>query len=79
MEGARLHARRFIGIRVTAPCRVDRARGRLYGDRDLIEQAAYAFADIDARFEQACTLLLLPQHAAGARRLFSELNCPVPR
>lgn len=63
--------------RWAAAC-VDRARGRLRGDHDLIEQAAHAFADIDARFELACTLLLLPQHAARARRLFTQLNCPPP-
>jgi len=63
--------------RWAAAC-VDRARGRLHGDHDLIEPAAQAFADIDARYELACTLLLLPQHAAQARRLFTELNCPPP-
>jgi hypothetical protein len=45
--------------RWAAAC-VDRARGRLQQDPGLIEQAAQAFADIDARFEEACTLLLLP-------------------
>lgn len=63
--------------RWAAAC-VDRARGRLHDDPDLIEQAAQAFADIDARFEQACTLLLLPHHAARARRLFTDLDCPPP-
>jgi hypothetical protein len=63
--------------RWAAAC-VDRARGRLHDDPDLVEQAAQAFADIDARFEQGCTLLLLPHHAARARRLFTDLDCPPP-
>jgi predicted ATPase len=57
---------------------VDRARGRLHHDPDLLENAAHAFAAIDASFEQACTLLLLPRHSARARRLLTELSCPPP-
>jgi predicted ATPase len=63
--------------RWAAAC-VDRARGRLAGDPNLIARAAEAFADIDARFEQACTLVLLPDHAARARRLLGELDCAPP-
>jgi hypothetical protein len=45
--------------RWAAAC-VDRARGRLDDDPDLIQQATHAFAAIDARFEQACTDLSWP-------------------
>jgi hypothetical protein len=55
-----------------------RARGRLSGDQDLIQRAADAFADIDARFEEACTRLLVPTCEAEARRLFEALGCPPP-
>jgi hypothetical protein len=64
--------------RWAAAC-LDRARGRLAGDHTLVERAAQAFADIDARFEQACTLLLLPDAAGRARRLFTGLSCQPPR
>ena len=63
--------------RWAAAC-IDRARGRLHGDHDLIQRAADAFADIDARFETACTLHLLPRRAIEAERLFTDLNCPPP-
>ena len=63
--------------RWAAAC-LDRARGRLAGDDALLERAADAFADIDARFEVACTLGLLPRQAGRARRLFTELDCAPP-
>ena len=63
--------------RWAAAC-LDRARGRLGGDPGLIAQAADAFGDLDARFEQACTLLLLPDHAERARLMLSDLGCPLP-
>jgi predicted ATPase/DNA-binding CsgD family transcriptional regulator len=63
--------------RWAAAC-LDRARGRLSSDDDLVERAADAFADIGARFEVACTLHLLSQRADDAERLFAELGCPAP-
>jgi hypothetical protein len=63
--------------RWAAAC-VDRARGRHHGDHELIQHAAHRFADIDARFETACTLMLLSERATEAERTLSDLGCPPP-
>jgi predicted ATPase/DNA-binding CsgD family transcriptional regulator len=63
--------------RWAAAC-LDRARGRRLGDHDLLERSALGFAEIDARYEVACTLLLLPERVEEGRRLLSELGCSPP-
>jgi hypothetical protein len=63
--------------RWAAAC-VDRARGRLHGDDDLIQHAAHCFANIDARFETACTLMLLSERVTEAERTLTDLGCPPP-
>ena len=57
---------------------VDRARGRLHGDHELIQHAAHGFADIDARFETACTLMLLSERVTEAERILTDLGCAPP-
>jgi predicted ATPase/DNA-binding CsgD family transcriptional regulator len=57
---------------------LERARGRLLGDHDALQRSADAFADIDARFETACTLLLVPPRADEAERLLFDLGCAPP-
>ena len=47
-----------------------RARGRLHGDRDALAESVTGWERIGARFERACTLLLLADRAAEAIDLF---------
>jgi predicted ATPase/DNA-binding CsgD family transcriptional regulator len=55
-----------------------RARGRLHDDRAALEESLVGWQHIGARFERACTLLLMPDRAAqGAAELYS-LSCPLP-
>ena len=63
--------------RWAAAC-VDRARGRLHGDHDLLQRAAHGFVAIDARFETACTLMLLSERVTEAERTLTDLGCPPP-
>ena len=51
-----------------------RATARLSGDTTLLRKAAEGFARIDARFERACTLLLIPDRADEGLAVLSELR-----
>jgi predicted ATPase/DNA-binding CsgD family transcriptional regulator len=51
-----------------------RARGRLSGDEDELRKAVAGWERIDARFERACTLLLLPGRADEAIHELTELG-----
>lgn len=55
-----------------------RARGRLSGDLAVLRQAAARFADIGARFEQACTWLLIPDQADEGLAVLAELRVSPP-
>jgi len=52
-----------------------RARGRLTGDPSDLAQALAGWERLDARFERACTLMLMPQRAAEGRAELSALGC----
>ncbi|WP_336206365.1 ATP-binding protein [Nonomuraea sp. LPB2021202275-12-8] len=52
-----------------------RARGRLLGDRGHVEAAVEEWARVGARFERACTLLLLPGRAEEGRAELAALGC----
>ena len=52
-----------------------RAAGRLHGDRDALERSVAGWERIDARFERACTLLLLPDRAAEGLAELRALGC----
>ncbi|MET7971415.1 LuxR C-terminal-related transcriptional regulator [Micromonospora sp. NPDC005305] len=51
-----------------------RAAGRLHHDEDALAASIRAWERIDARFERACTLLLLPERAAEGRAELVELT-----
>ena len=55
-----------------------RAAGRLHNDEALLNEAVAAWEAIGARFERACTLLLLAAHAEDGARELATLNCPLP-
>ncbi|MCI4066839.1 hypothetical protein MRQ36_31470 [Micromonospora sp. R77] len=55
---------------------LSRAAGRLYGDEDALVASVRAWERIDARFEHACTLLLLPERTAEGRATLAELTGP---
>ncbi|WP_327007981.1 hypothetical protein OHA72_12295 [Dactylosporangium sp. NBC_01737] len=55
-----------------------RARGRLTGDPALIRRALAQWDRLDARFERACTLALLPGQEAAGRGELAALGCPPP-
>jgi hypothetical protein len=55
-----------------------RAEGRLNGDRDALLRSVDAWDDIEARFERACTLLLLDDGAEEGGRELAALGCPPP-
>jgi len=55
-----------------------RAHARQSGDTVALRQAAEGFARIGARFEHACTLLLIPDHTDEALALLSDLRVPPP-
>src|SRR5205085_8816272 len=56
-----------------------RAAGRLHDDRGELERAVGLWGSVGARFERACTLLLLPgDGAAEGRRQLAALGCPEP-
>jgi predicted ATPase/DNA-binding CsgD family transcriptional regulator len=57
---------------------LDRAAGRLNGDPDALKRSLAGWERIDARFERACTLLLLDGHAEEARNELRELGCRPP-
>ena len=55
-----------------------RARGRLQADRAALAESVAGWERIGARFERACTLLLLPELAAEGRAELTALGCPPP-
>ncbi|MEU4394567.1 LuxR C-terminal-related transcriptional regulator [Kribbella sp. NPDC023855] len=55
-----------------------RARGTLSGDLAVLRQAAERFAEIGARFEQACTWLLTPDRADDGLAVLAELQVSPP-
>ena len=55
-----------------------RAAGRLHGDRDRLERSIAGWERIDARFERACTLVLLPDRASEGIAELSALHCQPP-
>jgi len=55
-----------------------RTAGRLHGDRDALQQSLDGWERIDARFERACTLMLLPDRADGGRAELRALGCRPP-
>ncbi|GAA4156255.1 hypothetical protein GCM10022286_06370 [Gryllotalpicola daejeonensis] len=54
---------------------VARARGRLTGDRSALEASVAIWERMGARYERACTLLLLPSRADEGRRELAALGC----
>jgi hypothetical protein len=56
-----------------------RARGRLYQDDGQLHTALAIWERIGARFERACTLLLLPGRADEGIRELAELDCVPPK
>lgn len=60
-----------------AACLV-RARGRLDGDEGLLARSVAGWEHIDARFERACTLLLIADRAREGRAELAALGCPMP-
>ncbi|MET8007586.1 ATP-binding protein [Nonomuraea glycinis] len=56
-----------------------RARGRLYQDNGQLHTALAIWERIGARFERACTLLLLPGRADEGIRELAELGCVPPK
>ena len=55
-----------------------RAAGRLHDDHAALTESLAGWEKIDARFERACTLLLLDGHAEEARDELRELGCHPP-
>ena len=55
-----------------------RAAGRLHGDDAELERAVSKWEAIGARFERACTLLLLPSRADEGRAELTVMDCVVP-
>jgi predicted ATPase len=55
-----------------------RANGRLHDDQDALLESVAGWERIDARFERACTLLLLPGRAAEGLVELTSLGCRSP-
>ncbi|MET8981188.1 hypothetical protein ABZX85_36895 [Streptomyces sp. NPDC004539] len=55
-----------------------RAAGRLHGDRDALRESLAGWERIDAAFERACTLALLPDRAAEGHAELAALGCRPP-
>ncbi len=55
-----------------------RAAGRLHGDQAELERSIAGWERIGARFERACTLLLLPDRAAEGLAELAALGCRPP-
>ena len=55
-----------------------RAAGRLHGDRGALEESLAGWERIEARFERACTLLLLADRAQEGQAELRALGCPPP-
>ncbi|WP_336207148.1 ATP-binding protein [Nonomuraea sp. LPB2021202275-12-8] len=58
---------------------LSRARGRLHEDEGELHTAVAVWERIDARFERACTLLLLPTRADEGIREMAEMACMPPK
>ncbi|HUZ27243.1 MAG TPA: hypothetical protein VMV07_26125, partial [Streptosporangiaceae bacterium] len=56
-----------------------RAAGRLSRDRQMLERSIAGWERIEARFERACTLMLLADRAREGRAELRALGCPPPR
>jgi hypothetical protein len=52
-----------------------RTAGRLHSDHVLLKESVGAWEAIGARFERACTLLLLPERADEGARELGALGC----
>jgi predicted ATPase/DNA-binding CsgD family transcriptional regulator len=57
---------------------LSRAKGRLHEDRDALADAVDQWERIEARFERACTLLLLPDRVSEGEAELHDLGCPLP-
>ena len=55
-----------------------RAAGRLHSDVAELQRAVTLWEAIGARFERACTLLLVPSRADEGRRELAALGCTEP-
>jgi hypothetical protein len=55
-----------------------RAEGRLTGDRATLERSVAGWERIDAKFERACTLLLLADRADEGHAQLRALGCQPP-
>jgi hypothetical protein len=64
--------------RWAAAC-LERTRGRLTGDAASLERSLAGWEAIDARFERACTLLLLPERAAEGRAELAAIGATEAR
>jgi hypothetical protein len=61
-----------------AAAHVRRAQGRLVGDTVVLLEAASAFESVGARFERACTLLLVPDRADEGAREIAAMGAVLP-
>ena len=59
--------------------RLARANGRRHDDRATLAESLAGWEQVGARFERACTLLLLPDRAAEGRAELAALGCPPAR
>jgi predicted ATPase/DNA-binding CsgD family transcriptional regulator len=57
---------------------LDRAAGRLNGDHAALARSLAGWEGIDARFERACTLMLMDGRADEGRDELAALGCPPP-
>jgi predicted ATPase/transcriptional regulator with XRE-family HTH domain len=55
-----------------------RAAGQLHGDRDMLERSIIGWERIDARFERACTLMLLHDRSHEGLAELRALGCQRP-
>jgi predicted ATPase/DNA-binding CsgD family transcriptional regulator len=55
-----------------------RAAGRLRGDETALKNAVIGWESVGARFERACTLLLLPDRAEEGLAELAALTCSTP-
>ncbi len=55
-----------------------RAAGRLNGDQRALARSVAGWEEIDARFERACTLLLMDGRADEGRAELATLGCQPP-
>jgi hypothetical protein len=55
-----------------------RAAGRLHHDESALKDSVAAWEAIGARFERACTLLLLPDRVAEGTAELAALGCAPP-